>query len=195
MTSQRVLRHGAGAGTSKADVRAQDAADTAAAASWPAAVAAADERSRVGTIGRRVGGLGRGEQTAAGRDRGGRERHDRMRTRWHQPPASWSLSSHSLDRRTDFFYIPFYAALLNDRHAVCDLEFCAARRALGERLPYDGNGYLTGAPAGRHVQAGDRVKGHRPAQADQSHARGEEPVDRGAITVSVGLKKCRQLIH
>src|ERR1019366_6162174 len=189
MTSQRVLRHAAGAGTSKAgagtskaDVRAQDAADTAAAASRPAAVGAAGE-------------LGRREQAAAGRDRGGRERHDRMRTRWHQPPASWSLSSHRLDRRTDFFYIPFYAALLNDRHAVCDLEFCAARRALAERLPYDGDGYLTGAPAGRHVQAGDRVKGHRPAQAGQSHARGEEPVDRGAITVSVGLKKCRQLIQ
>src|ERR1039458_6991825 len=63
MTSQRVLRHAAGAGTSKAgagtskaDVRAQDAADTAAAASRPAAVAAADERSRGGTIGRRAGG-------------------------------------------------------------------------------------------------------------------------------------------
>src|ERR1019366_630629 len=125
MTSQRVLRDAAGAGTSKAgagtskagagtskaDVRAQDAADTAAAAARPAAVA--DERSRVGTIGRPAGGpcpgrrlargerLGRREQAAAGRDRGGRERHDRMRTRWHQPPASWSLSSHRLDRRTD----------------------------------------------------------------------------------------------
>src|ERR1700722_14791249 len=110
-----------------------------------------------------------------------------MRTWRHQPSVSCSLGSHRLGRRTDFFYIPFYAALLNYRHAVCDLEFCAVRHALAEELPYDADRYLAGRAAGWHVQAGDRVIGHRPGQSGHPHTRGKEPVERGAIAAGVGL--------
>ena len=129
-------------GNGKADTGARPQADTAAREPRHAAEAAADVQALTRAIGRRAGGgkptryrlLSRNKAAGGG---GGPTGNGPSACRYDSVgrPRPGHGGSHRLDRRTDFFYIPFRVASLNDRQPVCYLEFCAGNSALAEQLP------------------------------------------------------------